>query len=139
MRVRAVFQQKERHVVVDVTGRQADSAGRAGRRGTEATMSPRAGSSARLIPGGPVPPVPTYSVARELLSVPYAGPTSTPLMAVQAVAMEDTSIGDGPRRHEVRKVRRPNVYAACVSSSRSRIAAERSSAGGACPVREGTN
>ena len=47
MRVRAVFQQKERHVVVDVTGRQADSAGRAGRRGTEATMSPRAGSSAR--------------------------------------------------------------------------------------------
>ena len=28
-------------------GRQADSAGRAGRRGTEATMSPRAGSSAR--------------------------------------------------------------------------------------------
>lgn len=29
-----------------------------------------------------------------------------------AVAMEDTSIGDGPRRHEVRKVRRPNVPAA---------------------------
>lgn len=39
-----------------------------------------------------MPPVPTYSVARELLSVPYASPTSTPVMAVQAVAIEDTSI-----------------------------------------------
>src|ERR1700761_2259369 len=26
--------------------------------------------------------------------------------------MEDTSIGDGPRRHEARKIRRPNVHAA---------------------------
>ena len=43
-----------------------------------------------------MPPVPTYSVAWELLSVLYASPTNTPLMAVQAVAMEDTSIGDGP-------------------------------------------
>jgi len=86
-----------------------------------------------------VPPVPTYSVAWELLSVPYASPTNTPLMAVQAVAMEDMSIGDGPRRHEVRKVRRPNVYGACVSSSRSRIAAERSSGARRARVREGTN
>src|SRR6267378_2658865 len=54
----------------------------AGRRGTEATRSPRVGSSALLIPRGPAPPEPTYSVARKSLAVPYANPPSTPLKAV---------------------------------------------------------